>query len=110
MWELQYRGPSTQRTLADALRVAPRTITTLIDALVQTGFVTREPHPNDRRATLVTFTPQGDKTARALAQGHRQLARELFGDLPTELLNGFDTGLDHVIARLRFVTSSAAGR
>jgi DNA-binding MarR family transcriptional regulator len=110
VWELQHRGPSTQRTLADALKVAPRTITTLIDALVETGFVTREPHPSDRRATLVTFTPQGKETARALAKGHRQLARELFGDLPAEVLDGLDAGLDHVIARLRAVTTSTAGR
>jgi DNA-binding MarR family transcriptional regulator len=94
VWELQHRGPSTQRTLADALKVAPRTITTLIDALVETGFVTREPHPSDRRATLVTFTPQGKETARALAK----------------VLDGLDAGLDHVIARLRAVTTSTAGR
>src|SRR5690348_3147778 len=61
LWELQHRGPCTQRALADALHVAPRTITTLIDALASTGFVTREPHPSDRRATLVTFTPRGQE-------------------------------------------------
>ncbi len=110
LWELQHRGPSTQRTLADALKVAPRTITTLIDALVETGFVTREPHPSDRRATLVTFTPQGQETACALAEGHRQLARELFGDLPDEVLAEFDAGLDHVIARLSLLTTSPAAR
>jgi DNA-binding MarR family transcriptional regulator len=110
LWELQHRGPSTQRTLADALRVAPRTITTLIDALVETGFVTREPHPSDRRATLVTFTPQGEQTARGLATGHRQLARELFGDLPAEVLDGFDSGLDHVIAHLHALTTATASR
>ena len=70
VWELQRRGPCTQRALADALKVAPRTITTLIDALVETGFVTREPHPSDRRATLVTFTAHGQETARALVEGH----------------------------------------
>lgn len=42
MWELQHRGPCTQRVLADALQVTPRTITTLIDGLASSGFVTRE--------------------------------------------------------------------
>ena len=108
LWELRRRGPCTQRVLADALNVAPRTITTLIDALVETGFVTREPHPSDRRATLVTFTPHGQETARALVEGHRQLACTLFEDLPVEVLDGFDTGLVHVVARLRIVTTPTA--
>ena len=107
LWELQHRGPSTQRTLADALKVAPRTITTLIDALVETGFVTREAHPADRRATLVTFTSHGEQTAHALAEGHQQLARELFGDLPAGVRDGFDVGLDHVIAQLRVLTTAS---
>jgi DNA-binding MarR family transcriptional regulator len=101
MWELQHRGPCTQRALAEALQVAPRTITTLIDGLVATGFVTREPHPSDRRATLVTFSPRGRAAAEALADGHRELARQLFEDLPAEALDGFDAGLVHVIRRLR---------
>jgi DNA-binding MarR family transcriptional regulator len=52
VWELQARGPCTQRTLASALRVTPRAITALVDGLVESGFVTREPCPADRRATL----------------------------------------------------------
>lgn len=107
-WELQRRGPCTQRALADAVKVAPRTITTLIDALVETGFVSREAHPSDRRATLVTFTPRGQETARALVEGHRQLARELFEDLPAEVLDGLDVGLAQVIQRLRSLTTPAA--
>ncbi len=106
VWELQHRGPCTQRVLADALHVAPRTITTLIDGLVATGFVTREPHPSDRRATLVTFTDRGRDTGRALVQSHELLARELFEDLPTDALEGLDAGLSHVNGRLRVITAA----
>ena len=106
MWELERRGPSTQRVLADAVGVAPRTITTLIDALAETGFVTREPHPSDRRATLVTFTGRGRATGRALVEGHHRLARELFEDLPADVLDGFDAGLAHVNARLRHLAAA----
>jgi DNA-binding MarR family transcriptional regulator len=105
LWDLQRRGPCTQRVLAGALQVTPRTITTLIDGLVSTGFVTREPHPSDRRATLVTFTPLGDATAQALVEGHRQLARRLFEDLPADVLDGFDAGLVKVIHQLRSLTT-----
>ena len=101
IWELQARGPCTQRALASALRVTPRAITALVDALAETGFVTREPSPADRRATLVTFTERGRTTAQAMASGYRELARQLFADLPAEEFDGFDRSLSHVLDRLR---------
>jgi DNA-binding MarR family transcriptional regulator len=85
------------------MHVTPRTITALVDGLVDTGFVTREPHPSDRRATLVTFTERGRTTAQELVDGHRRLARQLFADLPDEVFGGFDTGLRHVITQFRAV-------
>jgi DNA-binding MarR family transcriptional regulator len=101
VWELHARGPCTQRTLASAMHVTPRAVTALVDGLVETGFVTREPRPGDRRAVLVTFTELGRTTAQALADGHRELARQLFADLSAEAFDGFDTGLMHVLDRLR---------
>jgi DNA-binding MarR family transcriptional regulator len=101
LWQLQQRGPCTQATLAADLHVTPRTITALIDGLVATGFVTREPHPSDRRATLVTFTGRGRTTAQALLDDHRRLARQLFADMPGDAFDGFDAGLLHVLTRLR---------
>jgi DNA-binding MarR family transcriptional regulator len=103
MWQLQQRGPCTQATLAADLQVTPRTITALVDGLVATGFVTREPHPSDRRAALVTFTERGRAAARALVDDHRRLARQLFGDLPVDVFDVFDAGLVHVITRFRGV-------
>jgi DNA-binding MarR family transcriptional regulator len=101
LWQLRQRGPCTQRALAADLHVTPRTITALVDALVATGFVTRQPHPSDRRAALVTFTEQGRTTAQALLDGHRRLARQLFGGLPAEVFDCFDTGLIQVLIQLR---------
>jgi DNA-binding MarR family transcriptional regulator len=84
LWELRQRGPATQKVLADALEVSPRTITGLIDGLVATGFVTREPHPTDRRATLVSFTEHGARTVEAMVRGHHQLAHLLFAAMPDD--------------------------
>jgi DNA-binding MarR family transcriptional regulator len=101
VWELHGRGPSTQQALAEALGVTPRAITGLVDALTDGGFVTREPHPRDRRATLVTFTKQGERAAKALERDHVELAEKLFGDMSATTFRGFTRGLDAVLARLR---------
>lgn len=101
LWELRQRGPTTQRVLADALSVSARNVTGLVDGLVATGFVTREPHPSDRRATLVSFTEHGAAIAQEMAQGQRELADLLFADLPPELFACFVQGLGKVLHRLR---------
>ena len=108
LWELRAQGPCPQRALASALHVTPRAITALVDSLVETGFVTREPCPADRRAILVTFTELGRSTAAALADGHRELARQLFADMSAEAFDGFDAGLSHVVNRLRTLLTGAA--
>ena len=110
LWQLQQRGPCTQRTLAADLHVTPRAITALVDGLVTTGFVTREPHPFDRRAALVTFTERGRTTAQALLDGHRRLARRLFADLPLNVFDSFDAGLLHVITQFRGVLAAQEPR
>ena len=66
LWVLGQQGPSTQRSLAEALGVSARNVTGLVDALAETGFVTREPHPTDRRASLVSFTDHGAATVERL--------------------------------------------
>jgi DNA-binding MarR family transcriptional regulator len=101
VWELHHRGPCTQRELADVLNVTPRTITALVDGLEDTGFVAREPHPTDRRATVVTLTPRGRASGRTMVAGKRRLARTLFSDLAPEVLDGLDFGLREVLERLR---------
>ena len=45
--------------LADALHIAPRSATEVVDALEDRGWVRREPDPTDRRATRLVPTPDG---------------------------------------------------
>src|SRR5690348_7077086 len=89
LWVLGASGPSTQQSLATALDVTPRNVTGLVDGLVGSGHVTREPHPGDRRATLVTLTDLGTRTVDGLATSHADLADRLFGDVPAERLATF---------------------
>src|SRR5687768_8718551 len=66
VWFLGHHGPMTQKELATLMRVSARNITGLVDALEATGFVSRGPHPTDRRATLVSLTALGAKTAETM--------------------------------------------
>jgi DNA-binding MarR family transcriptional regulator len=100
LWELAQHGPTTQRRLADVIGVSARNITGLVDALVATGFVTREPHPTDRRAALVTLTEHGTRTTDDLRRRHRELADALFSDMPAERYDRFVEDLVEVISRL----------
>ena len=108
VWLVHHRGPMTQRALADATGVSARNVTGLVDALVDTGFVTREPHPTDRRATLITLTERGAATAGELVREQAVLARALFGDLPDAGFDQFSSGLDHVVGVLRRLVDEAS--
>ncbi len=108
LWHLRGNGPSTQRALADALGVSPRNVTGLVDGLVDGGLVTREPHPTDRRATLVSPTDRGARLVEELGAGQTELAGQLFGGLAPERLDCLVTGLDEVLERLRALVAGAA--
>jgi DNA-binding MarR family transcriptional regulator len=101
LWELFHRGPSTQRVLADALGVTPRNVTGLVDGLEETGYLTRQPHPLDRRATLVTLTDHGTDVMTQMQKGQEHFARLLFADLSDPELEALRQGLTHVLDRLR---------
>lgn len=98
LWTLGLSGPSTQQALATALDVTARNITGLVDGLAASGHVTREPHPTDRRATLVTPTPFGEKTIEELRDSHGELATQLFGSVPRQRLATFVATLDETVA------------
>jgi DNA-binding MarR family transcriptional regulator len=107
LWELHQRGPVSQRVLADALGVSARNITGLVDALVATGFVTREPHPTDRRAALVTLTGKGARKTAVLARGQEELAEALFAGMSRERFDAYVDGIGAVLTRFRELSGAA---
>jgi DNA-binding MarR family transcriptional regulator len=72
-----------------------------VDALVKAGLVTREPHPTDRRATLVTFTSRGEMLVGQLKRDHKKLARALFAPMSQREFDTFSRSLAGLIDRLR---------
>ncbi len=100
IWFLGQNGPMTQKELAAAMGVSARNITGLVDALEATGFVTRGPHPTDRRATLVSLTKHGAKTATAMDRDKEELADLLFDGIPRQQVDGFVDVLGEVLKRI----------
>ncbi|MCF6507914.1 MarR family transcriptional regulator [Blastococcus sp. MG754426] len=100
LWEVHRRGPSSQRALATALDVTPRNVTGLVDALEERGYVRREPHPTDRRITLVTLTDLGVRTTAQMDADHRRIAAHLVDGFDPARLERFRADLDAVAARL----------
>ncbi|MEO5652725.1 MAG: MarR family transcriptional regulator [Marmoricola sp.] len=56
---LDEMGPSTVGALSTADRCSQPTMTGLVNGLVDKGWVRRDPHPDDARASLVSMTTAG---------------------------------------------------
>lgn len=108
LWELARRPQASQKELADAVGVVPRTMTGLVDGLESSGFVVRRPHPVDRRAYSVELTAKGRETVQWLVTSHAELAEAVFGDMAPRAYHGFATGLTQVLERLRAVVQAGA--
>ena len=99
LWELHQRGPSTQKVLAIAMDVSARNITGLVDALVETGFVTTTTSHGPSSDARVVHGARA-KTAGALQRGQQELAHLLFSGMPAERLDCFVESLGEVLTRL----------
>jgi DNA-binding MarR family transcriptional regulator len=83
---------ATPRLLADRLGLSTGSVTSMLDRLEKAGYVTRSPHPSDRRKLIVRVT--GTAAGRAwelmeplLAEGNQLLARYSAEEL--DLITGF---------------------
>lgn len=69
------------RDLADALRISPRSVTDVVDALERKGYVVREPDPHDRRASVVVVTDAGRQVRAAVREARRRSVGDQMGAL-----------------------------
>ncbi|MFI6449586.1 MarR family winged helix-turn-helix transcriptional regulator [Kitasatospora sp. NPDC050543] len=67
--------------LADRLHIAPRSATTVVDALEEAGLVERTPDPADRRAVRIVLTPDGWAAVERIGRIRHELAQEYFGPI-----------------------------
>jgi DNA-binding MarR family transcriptional regulator len=88
----------SMREISDVLHVAARTVTDIVDGLEARGLVAREPHPADRRVTLLRLTQAGrDQVAAASAEAE-EAYRSAFSGLSDEDQKTLRRLLDQVAA------------
>lgn len=78
-------GPLRLSELAERLRIAPRSTTEVVDGLEERGLVQRRPDPEDRRATYVSLTAEGQRVADAIQANRAATGDRILGSLsPTD--------------------------
>ena len=107
LWQVHHNGPCAQQRLAEAVRISPRHVTAMVDALELQGLVRRRPHPQDRRAVLVELTDRGAATVVEMQQQRAQAAATLVDGLDPGTVQGLRSGLDTVLIRLRRLVAEA---
>jgi DNA-binding MarR family transcriptional regulator len=73
--------PTRPGVVAQHLRIAPRSVTDVVDSLEERGLVARAPDPSDRRATIVSLTARGRTVLDELDAARRADHESYFADL-----------------------------
>jgi DNA-binding MarR family transcriptional regulator len=82
---LDRHGAMTPGELAEHEKVQPPSMTRVIAALVESGLVTRAPHPTDRRQVILTASPSGrDLVSKARRRRDAWMAKRLAELSPQE--------------------------
>ena len=80
---LDERPLRTQAALAEAIRADKTRIIPVLDDLETRGLVTRRPDPDDRRARLLSLTPDGRRLRDTVRAAVQEGEEHLLGRLPT---------------------------
>jgi DNA-binding MarR family transcriptional regulator len=75
-------GPLRATALADAEGVAPASMTRIVNALEEQGYVRRTPDPTDGRAQVVTLTEAGEAVVREGTAARVDAVRRRLAALP----------------------------
>jgi len=76
--------PLPAHVIAERLLVTTASTTSLLDTLARRGFVTREPHPDDRRKILVRLTRSGADVVDEMLPIVHRAATDVFGELSAD--------------------------
>jgi DNA-binding MarR family transcriptional regulator len=82
------RGPSGLNELAADLYLDKSTASRVVATLERKGYVTRDPHPDDGRAIVLSVTPAGRRLHDRIRADLVAEAKDLLGDFEPEVRSG----------------------
>lgn len=86
--------------LARRAYMTPQSMSEVLDALEQKGFVERTPHPNHRRVFPAALTPKGRKVLAACDAAIDELECEMLADLTPHQVKSLRNGLISAVRAL----------
>lgn len=86
-------GPVRLGDLAAAERIAPSTLTRLVNVLESRGYVQRQPAPDDARASLVTVTESGRAALQHIRAEGTAMLIHILRTLPPDQLAALEVAL-----------------
>lgn len=92
---------TTPKQLAVSLDLTTGAVTALLDRLADAGYVTRRPHPSDRRSFLLVTTESGSELMQRVTHAFEDTARIQTADLDDERLEAFSELLAGFVERGR---------
>ena len=103
-------GPLRLGDLAAAERIAPSTLTRLVSALEEAGYVQRCAVPGDARASTVAITPRGREVLERIKQESTVLLRDSLLTLTAEQLAALAAALPALEQLAEAIPGAAADR
>ncbi len=114
LWRIAEEGPLRVTALAGLLEVDLSVASRQVRALVEAGYVRREPDPDDARAALVSVTTTGREAYESTAARRSDVLREVLAGWPAEdrsrfvdLLTRFNSDLEYSITQRQAVAEDA---
>jgi DNA-binding MarR family transcriptional regulator len=90
---LDSRGAMKLTGLADVLAVNPSTATRMVDRLIATDMVARQPNPASRREVVIELTDAGQRVVRGVLRRRRTEISKIVARMPETKRRGLVTAL-----------------
>jgi DNA-binding MarR family transcriptional regulator len=97
---LRAEGGASAGAMAEALKVAPSTLTRIVDRLVRLGLVQRETDDGDRRLVRHYLSASGASTVEEMERGFRARMNQVMDRLSASQLERLTSALEDLTAAL----------